>query len=309
MNVRARITRWWQGEGKRRVLRMGAVFWRALKKYNETDGEQRAASFAYYAFFALFPLMVLLITLGAGFLGDEGVALEKITGQVAPYFPLDTEFAGTVVESLRGVMKGRRSAGVIAFGMLAWSALRFFQGLVHGVNRAWGTREYPWWRMPIQNLLMVLILASALLMGIVVPAVLDQVQEFYWSRPAVLQSTLGFMPGVLGWARLLVPGCVLFYGFSMFYKYAPRRRTTFREVWGGAFFVTVGLHGLRGLFVLYTSNITNFNALYGTFGGVLALLLWIYLSGAVIIFGGCLCAAGYEIRGSLTDQAVSNRSD
>jgi uncharacterized BrkB/YihY/UPF0761 family membrane protein len=38
--------------------RVGAVIWRALIKYDETDGEQRAASFAYYAFFALFPLIV-----------------------------------------------------------------------------------------------------------------------------------------------------------------------------------------------------------------------------------------------------------
>ena len=39
------------------------ILWRAIIKYDETDGEQRAASFAYYAFFALFPLILLLITL------------------------------------------------------------------------------------------------------------------------------------------------------------------------------------------------------------------------------------------------------
>jgi Ca2+-transporting ATPase len=61
--------------------------------------------------------------------------------------------------------------------------------------------------------------------------------------------------------------------------------------------------------VLYTKNITNFNALYGTFGSVLALLMWIYLSGSIIILGGCLAAAQYEIRMQLTDQAESNRAD
>ena len=71
---------------------------------------------------------------------------------------MESDFAEALVESLRGVLRGRRSAGLIAFGVLAWSALRFFQGLVHGVNRAWGTREYTWWRLPIKNLLMVLIL-------------------------------------------------------------------------------------------------------------------------------------------------------
>ena len=40
-----------------------AVIWRAMVKYSETDGEQRAASFAYYAFFSIFPLLLVLTTL------------------------------------------------------------------------------------------------------------------------------------------------------------------------------------------------------------------------------------------------------
>ncbi len=60
--------------------------------------------------------------------------------------------------------------------------------------------------------------------------------------------------------------------------------------------------------MLYTKNIGHFNALYGTFGSVVALLLWIYLSGSIIILGGCLSAAKYEIEMSLTDQSESNRA-
>jgi Ca2+-transporting ATPase len=60
--------------------------------------------------------------------------------------------------------------------------------------------------------------------------------------------------------------------------------------------------------VLYTKNIGQFNAVYGTFGSVVALLLWIYLSGSIIILGGCLSASKYEIEMSLTDQATSNHA-
>ena len=74
-----------------------------------------------------------------------------------------------------------------------------------------------------------------------------------------------------------------------------------------ALFVTIGLDLLQRAFVLYTRNIANFNALYGTFGSVIALLMWIYLSGALIILGGCLAAAQYEIRMSLTDQSERER--
>jgi len=40
----------------------------------------------------------------------------------------------------------------------------------------------------------------------------------------------------------------------------------------------------------------DFKSVYGTFGSVVALLMWIYLTGAVIILGGCFCAARAEIR-------------
>ena len=92
----------------------------------------------------------------------------------------------------------------------------------------------------------------------------------------------------------------------MFYKFAPRRRTLFREVWPAAVFVTIGVDLLQRLFTFYARNITNFNALYGTFGSVIALLLWIYLIGSIIIFGACLSAARYEIRMRLTDQSESS---
>ena len=77
----------------------------------------------------------------------------------------------------------------------------------------------------------------------------------------------------------------------------------------GSLTVTIGIDVLQRLFLLYTSNVTNFGALYGTFGSVVALLMWIYLTGSLIIFGGCLAAAQYEIRLSLSDQSESNHPD
>jgi Ca2+-transporting ATPase len=76
-------------------------------------------------------------------------------------------------------------------------------------------------------------------------------------------------------------------------------------VWIEAALVTGALGGLQKLFVFYAGHVTNFNVLYGTFGSVVALLLWIYLTGTVIIAGGCSCAARAEVSQGLADQAVS----
>jgi YihY family inner membrane protein len=291
-------------------VKLCQVIWRALVKYDETDGEQRAASFAYYAFFAMFPLIVLLITLGTSFVKTEAAQeelREKIVSYISEYIP-HSQDSKVVINTISGVVKSRRSAGLIAFAILAWSAMRFFQALVHGVNRAWGTKEYTWWRLPIKNAFMTAILASALLLGVVAPSILKVIEELYWKHSREVGLDFGFVWWLFYFSRLIIPILVLFYGLSMFYKFAPQRRTLFREVWASALFVTIALEVLQRLFVLYTTNITQFNALYGAFGSVVALLLWIYLSGSLIILGGCLSAARYEIEMSLSDQAISNHA-
>jgi Ca2+-transporting ATPase len=291
---------------RRWCLRTWAIVWRAIVKYEETDGEQRAASFAYYAFFAMFPLIVFLITVGTNFFGSKTEAAARIISYVSDYLPLDGKDSGVILQTINQVVQSRKSAGLIAFGILVWSALKFFQALVYGVNRAWGTKQYAWWRMPLKNLSMTTILASALLLGSIIPTILNQLEYEYWKHSWEFGVDFLFVKSLFQIGRMLVPPLVLFYGFAMFYKFAPRRRTLLREVWGAALFVTVALGILQRLFLLYTENVTNFNKLYGTFGAVVALLLWIYLSGSIIILGGCLAAAKYEIDMSLTDQAESN---
>ncbi|MEI8234819.1 MAG: YihY/virulence factor BrkB family protein [Verrucomicrobiota bacterium] len=265
---------------------------RTVAKYVETDGELRAASFGYYAFFALFPLLLLFISLGTMIWGDKNMAAAQVLGFVNTYIPVSPNEQNVVAQTVNGVLASRGQAGIVAVLALAWSSLRFFQALVHGVNRAWGMREYSWWHLPLANLGMVAILGSTLLLGVVAPVIMKAI-EVYWAKNGVagyevLESSLRI-------TRLILPWLVLFYGLVMFYKYAPRRKTHIKEVWVGALTVTIFLQLLSKAFVFYAANFAKFNALYGTLGSVVAVLMWIYLSGSLIIFGGCLCAAQKEI--------------
>src|SRR4051812_14561834 len=74
------------------------VCWRAIVKYTETDGEQRAASFAYYAFFSIFPLLLLLVSIGAMFLDDEEKAVQAIMNTVGNYLPVESTHPESVSE-------------------------------------------------------------------------------------------------------------------------------------------------------------------------------------------------------------------
>ncbi len=276
--------------------------WRLISKsalrYNDIDGEQRSASFAYYAFFSLFPLLVLLVTVvGGSLLKNQEVAARTVTQLLEQYIPLSPEDQAAIVKTLDGVLEGRGSAGLLAVLTLAWSSLRFFQALLQGVNRAWGTKEYAWWHLPLKNLAMVALLASGMVLGGILPTVLAVVRK-------VLPEESQFVPLVFNVALSAIPLIILFYVLLLFYKYAPRTSITFREIWPYALSITLLLKVVQFLFGIYLRSYSNFNLIYGAFAGVMALLLWIYLSGSLVIFGGCLCAVGRELR----HEALSKRS-
>ena len=94
----------------------------------------------------------------------------------------------------------------------------------------------------------------------------------------------------------VIPLLVVFLSLSLFYRLAPRRPTRFAEVWAAALCATALLRAAESLFVIYIKNFATLNAVYGAFGGIMALLLWIYFSGCIFIFGACLCAAQAEGR-------------
>jgi Ca2+-transporting ATPase len=255
--------------------------------------------------FSLLPLLVLLITIGTRFLGSRDQATRMIFDLLSPYIVKDLGSAEQVRATVQGFMNSRLGSGLISFVILTWCSLRFFHSLVRAVNSAWGTHEYSWWRLPLKNLLMVSVLASALLIGILIPAILNGFEKYYSAHQDAFSFDFGFGGWAVRTARGLLPPLLLFYSLALFYKFAPRRRTTFREVWIEALLVTGALGGLQKLFIFYAAGVTNFNVVYGTFGSVVALLLWIYLTGTVIIAGGCSCAARAEISSGLSDQAAS----
>ena len=257
----------------------------AFEIFNNINGSLWAASFGYYAFFALFPLLIFLVTLATHFTTRDE-AFTQIVVNVGKYVPLSISDYGVISKTINGVMDARGSLSIVSLLGLLWSALGFFQSLVGAVNAAWKQEQPPWWRMPVKNLKVFGILISALILGNLLPVISKTAQGYL--------TFIGWIGPILFFlVNLLVPTVVLFYGFALFYRFAPRSvtNTTFSSVWLPALLVTLFLQIAQYLFVIYTTNFASFNAVYGTFGGIIALMLWIYLSGCIITFGGCLCAS------------------
>ncbi len=269
------------------IRKVWIVFCNTARTFQKIDGELRAASFAYYAFFSLFPLTLLVVSVGSTFL-PTGLP-ERMVALLRNYMTLDTAGERLIASTMDGVVASRGKVGLLAFFAIFWGAMRFFQALTIAINLAWGRRDYCWMSLSLKNIAMVGILASALLLGAVVPMILDAIGTLAQFRAPWLNWLYQF-------GRGFVSSLILFYGFIMLYRFAPRHRITFKDVWLSALIVTILLQLLQRIFIFYAYKVSNFNVIYGALGSVVILLMWIYISGMLIIFGGCLCASGARLQ-------------
>lgn len=260
----------------------------ALNRFMRIDGAEWAGAFAHYAFFSLFPLIVLFVSIASLFIERDRAAAD-IIAFVGSYLPLEGEERSFIFSTVSGVIGARGQAGIVAMLMLGWSAMRFFSTLIRATNRAWGVDAHNWWRLPLTSLLFLVIMAVAVLVSIAAPMLTQMIKESFF-------PTSDFRSWVYSLWGFFVPMLVVFIGLSLFYRMAPRRRTHFSEVWIAALCATALLKASEILFVIYLKHFVSLNAVYGAFGGIIALLLWIYLAGCIFIFGACLCAAQAETR-------------
>lgn len=245
----------------------------AAKKFIQIDGVQWAGAFAYNAFFSLFPLLILFVTVTSLFI-DRYKAGLTVINFMGMYIPITAEIQAQIFTTISGVVYARGLASIIALFILLWAAIQCFITLVDVTNRAWGTAFNHWWRLPLRSLLLLCLLAGIVLLGVSVP-------------PLLRIADIG---------NIAIPWAIEFVSLSLFYKLAPHRETRFSEVWFGALCATILLQLGQSGFIFYLKNFATLNLIYGAFGGIMALLLWIYLSGCIFIFGACLCAVRHDAK-------------
>jgi Ca2+-transporting ATPase len=269
-----------------KARKIWSILYLAAKKFGNIDGAQRAGSTAYFAFFSLFPLIILIVTVASMFINWDK-ASQAVIDYIQGYVPIGEEIRQQIFGNLTNVVKVRGQAGLIALVMLIWVAIQFFTTLISATNRAWGTEDDNWWQLPLKSLVLLCITICAILIGILVPLLAKILKG--WLLPEQYTNLM-----ISDFLIFLVSNMVVFLCLCLFYKLAPRRPTQFSEVWIAAIISTILLRVSESLFLIYLNKFSTLNAVYGSIGGIMALLLWIYLSSWIFIFGVCLCAAQAE---------------
>ena len=262
--VEDRLDQWQQGVP---VVAFPVGVW---LRYREDRGYEYAALLSYYGFFSLFPLLSVVVTVLGIALRDDDELLQRLLDSLFASIPVLGEALETQVDSL----EGSGVALVVALGFTLWAGLGVVRVAQDAFNTMWGISVTEWpsfFPKLLRALGSLLIIATAFLATTVISTATSFVFDLpgpAWVAGAVVAIAANMLALLavykvltvsdVGW-RDLVPGAVL----------------------GGMALWVLQLVG--GLYV--NSVILGASAVYGTFAGVVGLLVWLSLLARVVLWG------------------------
>ena len=272
---------------KERLRRVpgAAVLLRAIKKSNEDHAKDMAASIAFFSFFSIFPLLVGVVA-GASLFLERSEIQARLDRMLSDEFPGSADFLRSNIEAL---IELRGAAGIASVVGLLWSASKMFGALSRGINLALGIpKDHPFYLSRLRYFAMTIAVSLLLFCAVAVSMTVDVATQIDLSRFGVDTATYEWLGGHAA-SFVFVLSVML-----VLYSIVPYRRPPWRELLPGAVAAAALFEIGKALFVIYLENARSLQAVYGSLTSVIVLLLWLYFSARVLLFGAELIAVRGE---------------
>jgi len=256
---------------------------RTATEFKDDKLNHWGAALTYYAVLSIFPALLVLVSL-VGLFADPARVTKVLTDTISEMGP--STAADTFKGPIESLTSSRGTAGImfiVGVASALWAASGYVSAFADACNTIYEVDEgRPFWKLkPLQLLVTfaVIVLAAIVALALVL------------SGPIVgsLGGALGLSDTVLTlwrfakWPAMLVLVLAI---FGVLYYTTPNAKVSgVRWITGGAILALVAWIGASILFALYVSNFGSYDKTYGTLGGLIALLVWFWLTNLAILFG------------------------
>ncbi len=255
------------------------IFKRTALSTNKDDVLAFAATLAYSFFFALFPALIFLVAI-ASFFPLHGL-IDQLMSRAGTMAPPD--LMRLIARQMR-LLSNSNNGGLLTFGILLtiFSASGGMTAVIDALNHAYDIQEgRPWWKVRLIAIGLVIVLGIFTLVSLA----LIMVGPLLAGR---LANAVGLGPEfALAWKILEWPIAFLLVatGIGIVYWKAPDAEQEWVWITPGSLAATV-LWVIASLgFRVYLDHFNSYNATYGALGGVMIALLWLYITGLVLLVG------------------------
>jgi membrane protein len=261
-----------------------AVLKRTAREFQEDNITDWAASLTYYAVLALFPALLALVAV-VGLVGQYPQTTDSIL-KILTQAGADQSTVDSLRSTINGVVRNKGGAGaLLGFGLLGalWSASGYIGAFMRASNAIWEKPEgRPFWKLrPLQvavTLVMVVLLALVLI-GLVVSGPLAEAigDQIGLGSAAATAYSIAKWPVMAG---------VMVFLLALLYYVAPNAKLPkFQWISPGAVAALVIWALATVAFFFYVRNFGSYNKTYGTLGGAISMLVWLWITNIAILFG------------------------
>ena len=256
---------------------------RTALEFREDNLSDWAAALTYYGLLALFPALIALVSL-IGLIGDPKSTTESLTEIITELGPESA--AETFKGPIESVASDQSTAGfALIFGLAAalWSASGYVGAFMRASNVIYETPEgRPFWKLrPLQLLvtLGMILLMALLAVGLVLTGpIVDAI-----AGPIGLSDTAVTVWSIAKWPAM---AAIFVFMVNVLYYASPNvKLRAFRWVTPGSLVAIAVWIVASALFAFYVANFGSYDKTYGTLGGLIALLVWFWISNLAILFG------------------------
>ncbi|MCQ6558923.1 YihY/virulence factor BrkB family protein [Paenibacillus mendelii] len=236
------------------------------------------AQLTYYLILAFFPFLIFIIAV----LSFANLTVSDVIDGIQ--FVLPEMSTKTITDAFVEIQQSR-SGSLLSFGLLVtlWSASNGVSAIIKALNKAYDVEESrPFWKVKAISLLFTIVLALVIVFSMVM-LIFGRVIGDMLYRWTQLPGNIDVIWSI---AQFALPILIMATVFASLYMFVPNLRLTFREVIPGALFATIGWIVTSLLFSFYVNNFGSYSKTYGSIGGIIVLLTWLYLSSIIIVFGG-----------------------
>ena len=249
-------------------------------RLRDNAATDRAAQLSYYFVFALFPLLFFVVTLAA-YLPVRG-AIDDLVSRLNPLMP---DQAMGIIRSQLTALTTQQRPHFLTIGLLlaVWSASRGVDALRTSLNLSYDVKESrPWWRTQ-GTALLITVSCSVLILLAVVGLTLGGSAGLWLASHLRVDR---FWPLLWDWLRWPITALGVMLVFALLYYFLPDVEQEWRFITPGSVIGTSLWLLASWLFSLYADNFGSYDRMYGSIGGVIVLLTWLYVTGLIFIVGG-----------------------
>jgi membrane protein len=254
------------------------MLWEVVLGMRRNDLLGLAGQLAYFFLLFFFPFLIFLLSLTGLVIGNPEAGLKSLFEALRGLIPAAAH--NLVVDYVDRTLR-TASTSVLVLGILGalWLGQAASISITKAANRSYRLEESrPFWRL--RGACLIMTLGFTLLVAVLTLAMFNF--GAYVSDIAGLPENAASLGKLLSWAMVFV---AITLALDVLYYLAPDANLPFKWITPGGFVATVLLFASDGALSYYVANLGNYGRIYGQLGAVIVFMLWLYVTGLMVLLG------------------------